>query len=266
MEKVKEIIIKRIPRAGFFGLGAYDKSTESFGCEQSIKDGRYKTGLTPEEAKEFEKKLGLKEGELAPYSSWWGENIEFRFEKTKANTMIIDSPMNELRYKCLIASSKVAKSELEKHKNPNAIFYIVDEEAKAEIETANADIKFEAMEILMRLNPEERRSSLRLFGKKGVDSLSEIVVKNELVKQIDKNPKDFVHILSDKRLKVRMIAEELVDYGIIVKHGHYYKNGDDTIGASTEELIDYLEDLKNQSVFLAMKNRLKKKKTATDSK
>ena len=254
----KEIIIKRIPKALFSGIGAYDKSTQSFGCEISGKDGRYKTGLTLEEEKDFEKRLNLPEGTLRPWSDWWGNNIRFNFQNLKVNRMVIDSPKSELEYKVLLASSKIAKSELERHKSPSAIFYIVDDEIKAEVESASADAKFEAMELLLKLNAEEKRASLRLFGKKGVDKLSELVVKAELIKQMEKDPKGFSSIIGDKRLKVRMVAEELVDYGIINKHGHYYKNGDDTIASSTDELIDYLEDLKNQSVLLAMKNRLDK--------
>lgn len=258
--EVKTIVIKRIPRATFSGIGAYDKSAESFGCEISGKDGRYKTGITIEEEDYFEKELNLPKGTLKSYSAWWGDNISFNFQKTKNNTMIIDSPKSQLEYKVLLATSKVAKSELERHKTPGAIFYIVDEEAKAQAESEVADLRFEATELLMKLNVEERRSALRLFGKKGVDSMSETVVKNELLKQIDKDSKGFTDILSDKRLKVRMLAEEFVDYGIIGKYGPYYKNGDDTIGSSTEELIDYLEDLKNQTILLAMKTRLTKVK------
>lgn len=264
MEEVsfKEIIIKRIPKPGFSGIGAYDKSATSFGCELSGQDGRFKTGLTAVEQARFESDLNLPKGSLSASAenTWWGENISFTFDNNKPNRFIIDSPMSELKYKVLLASSKIAKSELEKHKNPNAKFYIVDNELRAQVETAQADDKFEAMELLMKLNTEERRAALRLFGKKGVDSLSEVVVKAELIKQIDKDSKEFSSILSDKRLKVRMIAEELVDYGIIGKNGHYYKNGDDTIASSTDELIDYLEDLKNQSVLLAMKSRLDKLK------
>ena len=258
--KFKEIIIKRIPRVLFSGIGAYDRSQMTFGCELSGKDGRHKTGLTTEEQKRFEEELNLPKGTLSASAenTWWGDNISFTFDKNKPNRFIIDSPMSELKYKILLASSKVAKSELDKHKNPNAIFYIVDNELKAQVESAQADEKFEAMELLLKLNTQERRAALRLFGKKGVDTLSEVVVKAELLKQIEKDPKEFSSILSDKRLKVRMIAEELVDYGIIGKHGVYYRNGDDTIASSTDEVIDYLEDLKNQSVLLAMKSRLDK--------
>lgn len=264
-EGLKTVIVRMIPKKGFFfskGLLAYEKATETIGCELSSKTGGgYKTGLTPAEEREYEKRLGLKEETLSRHSPWWGENIMFRLEKNKPNIFVIDTPMAELKYKCLLASSKIAKSELDIKTSPNATYYIVDDEFKAQAETEQADYEFEAHELLMKLNAEEKRSALRLFGKKGVASLSENVVKAELLKQIKKDPKLFTSILKDKRLKSRLIAEELVDYGIITRSGHYFRNGDDTIASSTDEVIDYLEDLKNQSVVLAMKSRLAKKKS-----
>src|ERR1700739_5149731 len=119
----KEIIIKRIPGKNMFsGMGAYDKTQTSFGCEISGQDGRYKTGLTRDEQAQFESDLNLPKGALSASAenTWWGENISFTFDNNKPNRFIIDSPMSELRYKILLGSSKVAKSELEKHKNPSA--------------------------------------------------------------------------------------------------------------------------------------------------
>lgn len=259
---MKELVVKRIPKAGFFGIASYDKSTITIGPELSMIDGAVKVKLSKEDQSSYEQRLRLKEGELSPFSTWWGENIEIRLECTKPTKIILDdSAMSELKEKVLRSSSKVASSELERFKNPNAMFYIVDEEAKAKVETEKSDYEFEAYELLMKLSPEEKRASLRLFGKKGVDTLSENVIKNELLKQIKKDPKEFTSILKDKKLKIRLLTEELLDYSIITKNGHYYRNGDDTIASSTDELVDYFEDIKNQSVRLAMESRLKRKKS-----
>jgi hypothetical protein len=263
MEAAKTIIVRMIPRRGFFfnkGLLAYDRATETIGCELSSKDGTYKTGLTPEEEREYETKLNLKQGELNKRSPWWGENIVIRLEKNKPNFIIIDTPMTELKYKVLMNSSKVAKSELDIKKSPNAIFYIVDDEAKAKIETETADYEFEAHELMSKMSPDEKKATLRIFGKKGVASHSETVVKAELLKQLKKDPKAFTAILKDKRLKTRMLTEELIEFGIITRSGHYFRNGDDTIASSTDELLSYLDDIKNQSVKMAMQSRLDKKK------
>ncbi len=256
-----EVVIKRVPRAGYFGLTAYPKSTTTLGCELS-KNG-YKTGLSAEQEEYYEKALGLKKGELSRHSKWWGEvfNIDYaiRLNNTKETRLILDDKVNQLKYYALNASSKVANSEIDK-KEPWVDFYIVDEEAKAKAESQVFDYEWEAMELILKLSPEEKRSSLRLFGKRGVDSLSEAMLKSELTKELKKDPKAFCEILKDKQLKTRMLIEELIEYRVIVRNGNYYKNGDDTIASSTDEAIEYFEDLKNQSVVLALTTRLKKSK------
>lgn len=257
----KEVVIKRVPRAGYFGITAYPKSTTTLGCELG-KNG-FKTGLTPEEEKYYEVELGLKPGELGKHSKWWGDvfNIDYaiRLNNTKETRMILEDKIKQVTYKVLLASSKVANSEIDK-KDPWVDFYIVDEEAKARAESEIFDYEWEAMELLLKLTPEEKRSSLRLFGKAGVDSLSEMMLKSELTKEIKKDPKAFCTTLKDKQLKTRMLIEELLEYRIITKNGTYYKHGEDSIGASTEEALEYFDNLKNQSVVLTMTTRLKKAK------
>lgn len=257
----KEIVIKRVPKPGYFGITSYSKSTTSFGAE--ISKFGYNTGLTPEEEKYYEDKLGLKPNELNSHSDWWSDvfNVQHAIKpfNTKSTTLVINSPLNEIKYKVLLACSKVANSELEKG-NPNAEFYIVDEEAKAKVESEIFDYEMECMELIINLSPEKKRQALRLFGKKGVDTLSESVVKSELHKESKKDPKLFIDTLKDKKLNTKLFMEELLDYRIISRKGNYFMNGEDTIASSTDECVEYLEDVKNQSVVLAMTTRLKKLK------
>lgn len=257
----KEIKIKRIPRAGYFGITAYPKSITSLGAEISKRG--HNTGLTAEEEEYFEEKLKLPKGTLTPHSDWWDNvfNIEHKISlfNTKATTLILDNPLSQLKYKVLTASSKIAKSEIEKN-NPLADFYIEDIEAKAKKENEIFDYKLEAYEALMKLSPDEKRAALRLFGKTGVDTLSESVVKATLAKEIEKDPKLFVDLLTDKKLKTKLLVEELLDYKIITRRGNFFINGDDTIAGSTDECVEFFDDMKNQSTVLALTTRLKKAK------
>lgn len=260
-EGPSEITIKRVNRPGYFGISSYPKSTTTLGAEIS-KTG-YNTGLSEDEEAHYEKALGLKPGELSKHSKWWGEvfNTEHSLKlfNTKGTTLLLDSAVNQIKYKVLLASSKIANSELEKN-NPNCEFYIVDEEAKAKKESEIFDYKYEAFELLMGLSPENKRKALRLFGKKGVDTMSETVIKAELTKELEKDPMMFVSILKDKRLNTKMFIEELLEYRLINREGNYFKHNDDTIANSTEECVEYFDNPKNQSVKLALETRLKKAK------
>ena len=257
----KEVVINRVPRAGYFGITSYAKSVSTL-VAQISKNG-FKTGLTPEEETYYEGKLGLKPGELARHSKWWDEifNVDYaiRLFNSKKNTMILDNPLNQIKYKVLLSSTRVANSEIEKN-NPEVEFYIVDEEAKAKRENETFDYEWEAMELIMKLTPEEKRSSLRLFGIKGVDSFSELVVKAQLSKKLKEDPKLFVDTLKDKRLKTRMFVEELLEYRLLKKQGNTYIHGEDTIASGSDEAIEFFDSLKNQSVKLALETRLKKLK------
>lgn len=257
----KEIVIKRIPRPGYFGITSYPKSTTTLGA-QITKYG-FATGLTEEEEKYYEQKLGLKPGELNRHSKWWDEvfNVYHVLKpfNTKPTTLVLDNDINQIKYKVALASDKIANSEIEKN-NPNAEFYIVDEEAKAKKESEIFDYEMECMELILSLSPDEKRQALRLFGKKGVDTLSESMVKSELHKESKKDPKSFIDTLKDKRLKTRMFIEELLDYRILMRKGNYFMIGEDTIAGSTDECIAYFDDIKNQSIILTLQNKLKKLK------
>lgn len=256
----KTIKVKRIQKTGFFGLVSYPKSGTTICCEIS-KTG-FKTGLTSNEEIHFEKELGLKPGELGKHSKWWGEifNIEYpiRLNNTKTNEIILDNPINILKYKVLLASSKIANSEIEK--NPNCEFFIADEEARAEKEVETFNFKFEAFKLILGLSPEDKRGSLRLFGKSGIDTMSETMMNSQLGSEMEKDPKKFIDTLTDKSLKTKMLIEELLEKSLLKRKGNYYLHGDDTIANSTEECVDFFDNPKNSSVRLILVNRLKKDK------
>jgi hypothetical protein len=257
----KEVIVKRVSRPGYFGISSYPKSTTTLGAE--ITKNGFNTGLTADDEKYYEEALGLKPGELSRHSKWWTDvfNVEhgLKLFNTKSTTLVLDNPLNQIKYKVLNASSKVATSEIEKG-NPNVEFYIVDEEAKALKESEQFDYEMESYELIFKLSPEKKRQALRLFGKTGVDSLSESMVKAELIKESKKDAKMFISILSNKKLETRLLVEELLDYRILTRKGNYFMNGDDVIANSTDEAVEYFEDLKNQSVVLALQTKLKKLK------
>jgi hypothetical protein len=259
-EDYKTIKIKKIQKAGFFGLTAFPKSVTTLCCEIS-KTG-YKTGLSSDEEKHYEAELSLKPGELGKHSKWWGDvfNVEhtIRLNNTKSNELILDNPINQLKYKVLLSSSKVANTEIEK--TPNCEFYIVDDEARAEKEVEVFNFKFEAFKLIMGLSPEDKRGALRLFGKSGIDTMSETMLNSQLGSEMEKDPKKFIDILTDKSLKTKMLIQELVEKNLLKRKGNYYIHGDDTIANSTEECVDFFDNPKNQSVRLTLVSRLKKEK------
>lgn len=256
-QAVKTIQIKNAGKIGFFGISSYPRSVETIGCEL----GDRSKILTKDEQAYFEKALDLKEGTLAPHSKWWDDvfNVEFalRLRKDKTNTLVLDTPLNELRYKVAMYSSKIANSETERLK-PGISFYIDDVEARAKKELESFNYKFEGMKLILSMSLEEKRSNLRLFGKKDIDTMTENSLGASLAQELEKNPKNFFEVLNDRDLKTKAFIAELLEKKVLTRKGNDYIYGEDTIAGSTEECILYLNDPKNANVKLILGTRLKK--------
>ena len=259
MTETNTIVIKPIGKIKFSGLSSYSKATWVLSTE--LDASGYKTGLTKEEETYYEELLGLPKGKLGRSSDWWG-SLAIRLNMTKATEFPQEDLMNQIKYKVMLASSKVADSVMEKNKFPTAEFVIVDEEAVAKLEGINIDYEIEAYEEFLKTTSEEKRGMLKLFGKRGFDKSTDSLVKSTLGKILKENPKGFLDVIKDKKIKTRVFIEELLEAGIIKKKGNYFTNGDDPIGNSTDEVVLFFEDLKNQSVKMALTGKLKDYKKA----
>lgn len=264
--KQRQIVIKPINRPQFSGINAHARTVLAIDGAQLDKTGSYKTGLTVEEEAEYEVALNLPKGTLnKKNAAFWG-NLPVRLFKDKTTYFDIVSPMDELKFKSLIARSTIANNELEKNKNPFAEFYIEDAEAKAKVEEIAINFQFEAIEAFSHMTTDERKGYLKLYGKKGVDSLTDIIVKTELYKELMANPKKFLDLINDPDIKLRISIEEMLEAGSLKKKGNYYTFENETLGTSIESVIAYFKDIKNQSLKISIENEVKKTKDKKDKK
>lgn len=256
----KTVKIKHAGKAGYFGIKSFSKAVETLGAELT-KNGR--NFLSENERLYFEKELNLKEGELKPHSKWWDEvfNVEYplRLVKSKTNELVLDSAISQLKYKVALASSKIANSEIEKNR-PGVSFYIDDVEAKAKKELETINFEFEGMNMIIKCSPEEKRGALRLFGKTGLDTMSENILSSQLYQELKKDPKNFFTIMTDKDLKTKMFIKELEEFHLIKRKGNTYMYGEDTIGLATEECVEWFNDIKNEPIRLILSTKLKRSK------
>ena len=257
LDSIKTIVIRPVTRLKFSGVSAYTRTTTKISTEINGETGLYKTGLTAKEAKDFEEALALPKGSLGPKSPWWGD-IVIRLNNDKATYFSFSGVLDEIKYRVLVQSSKIANSELDIYNSPNVGFYIDDPEEKAKVESMSIDYELDAIEEFQKASVETKRSLLRLFGKKGLDDISETMLKAELYKKMKANPKMFVQYVKDPAMKVRALLEEAIEKRVLSKKGVYFYNGEDLIGSSTDEVIGYLSDIKNQTVKLAIENRVRK--------
>lgn len=259
--KQRQIVIKPIVRPQFSGIAAHAGTSVVFqGAQIDANSGTYKTGLTVAEETEFEKALNLTPGTLNKRNAeFWG-NLPIRLNKDKTTYIEIVSVLDELKYRTLLERSTVANSDLEKLKNPQAQFYIEDVEAKAKVEELIIDAKFDAFEKFNNLTTDEKKGYLRLYGKRGVDNLSDKIIKTELYKEIDKDPKKFLTLANDADITLRISIEEMLESGRVKKKGNYYSFENEILGSTIDSVIAYFKDIKNQSMKIAVENEVKQAK------
>lgn len=262
---MKTVIIKPVHVSKFSGISGHRNTKTTIGAEYRM-DGSYKTGLSKEDEAKYEKELGLKPGELSNRSTWWGDNIAIRLNNDKPTFLYVDGPMNELKYKVLLESTKVANDETEIGKFPTIGFVIHDEEAKAAKESEIVDTKTDAYELLATLSNEDRRGLLKVISsqsktnRRGINELSDKVVKTYLAKELESDPKNFIKTAKDPILKAKIFVADLLEADLIRRTGNFFRNGEDIIANSSEEVVDYFMNPKNESIRLALESKLKKSK------
>lgn len=254
---VKELVLKPVVKVKFSGVSSYSKTQTVFcGAELDL-NGLYKTGLTKEQEKHYEGVLNLPAGTLGKKSPFWGD-LEIRINNDKPTRFALSGYMDEIKEAVIRAHSKIANSELHLAANPTALFYIDDAEEKAKLEAGKMDAELDALDQFTTLKIEDKRAALRLYGKKGIDNMSETMVKAELYKEVKNDPMRFLRIIGDpKTMKAKALLEELVEKRVVNKKGAYYYNNEDMIGSSTEEAVAYLMDIKNQQIKIALEKRVK---------
>lgn len=259
--KNKQIVIKPINKPQFSGIAAHANTTVVLqGAQIDATSGIYKTGLTVDEEAEFEKELNLPKGTLNKRNTeFWG-NLPIRLNKDKATYFDVVSVIDELKYRTLLERTTIANNELEKSKNPSAQFYIEDAEAKAKVEELIIDAQFEAFELFNNMTTDEKKGYLRLYGKRGVDNLSDKIIKTQLYNEINKDPKKFIAFSKDADIALRISIEDMLESGKLKKKGNYYSFENEIIGSTIDSVVAYFKDVKNQSIKIAIENDVKQSK------
>jgi hypothetical protein len=263
-EQLKQYVIRPIIRNKFSGQSYYNKTLTVIMGAQLSQNGLYKTGLSLADQEHYEKELNLPKGTLsARNGEFWGD-MEVRLRNDKLTIFNIVNAYDELKFRMLQQHDWIANTEHDVQGNSTARFYIYDPEAASKIEDAKMEFEFAAIEAFSNATVEERKGLLRIYGKKGVDLMSETMVKTELYKQVKLDPKEFIRLATAKDTPVRALIEALIEKSILKKKGTYFYNGEDLLGSSTDEVVSYLSDLKNQAVKLALEGKLKPKKVKAE--
>lgn len=244
--KERTIIIKPISRNKFSGHSSYKGTGISFEGAQLSKAGLYKTGLSKEEEVLFCEELGLPKGTLSKNNDvFWGSVLNIRIPQDKVYRFNVFTLMDEIRLRVLLNNDQIAENELKKTSITN--FYVDDAQAKANVEEVENNDLMEATDKLRTLTTDEKRGYLKLYGKSGLDSVSESIVNTTLFKEVTKAPSKFIKLFDNPDVKIRIEIEEMIQAKTLKKSGNYYSFQNEVLGTSIESVIAYFKDIRNQS-------------------
>ena len=249
-----EVIVRMTKVNPWTGLIKWSNCFDYLGSYWTRSGARY-TGLTKEQARDLEQRLGYQEGQLDSNSTFWDT---FAIKIGKRDLIInTDKPEGELQYLFLKKHKRVADGV--KNINPSTDYVLVDKDVEATEANKVNKVKREAYREFDKMNLEEMRKCLRLFGTKA-DSLSNELVEAKLNECIEKDPAKFIRIwVKNPDKEINFIIEEALSKNIIRKNRASYYYGTDLIGNGIEDVIAYLKDKKNQELYLTIVNDIKSK-------
>jgi len=95
-----------------------------------------------------------------------------------------------------------------------AIFELVDEEAKAEKESRTRNIRREALNAAADMSAEDVKTYAAAMGKDDTKAVS--VLRNELEEMADTNPQDFLNLINNKQAVVTATVNRAIKKGVIL--------------------------------------------------
>lgn len=249
-----EVIVRTTKVNPWTGIIKWSNCFDYVGSYWTRSGSRY-TGLTREQARELEDKLGKNEGDLDGDNEFWDT---FAIKIGNRDLIIdTDKPIGQLQYLFLKNHKRVADG-LNKV-TPSTDYVLIDKNAEAtEINKVNK-VKRDAYRALDKMSLEDMRKCLRLLGYKA-DTMTNELVEARISESIEKDPAKFIRIwVENPNKEINFVIEEALSKNILRKNRATYYFGTDVIGNGIEDVIAFLKDKKNQDIYLAIMSEIKSK-------
>lgn len=219
--------------------------------------------LTKEEKEWFENESGMKFGEkgLSVYGDFWKKFVVYLGKKVE--TLDKSNPEDYLRYKLLLTIKDEIAPDLSyvvpRFKKQTYKYVLVDVDQERDLDVESAELEEKAWEEFGALKTSRVKmiNFLRLYGRKPSSDAKDNFLISEIRKIVKDNPEEFVNIVTDPGYEMKIFIKNAVrENAIIMRHGKYFLKGGDKIGDNLLDTVDYLKDLNNQDIYLAIKAEL----------
>lgn len=244
-----------------------DPSYKSFALADSSLSAHRKgnvmmTGLSEDDRKYFEYRLGLPKGTLLPtnFNFWGKQRITF---KKKGKVLHIDSNDEDLlNYKWLVVHKLVATSRAELKSDPSKVFLITSDEIDSKENNSKFDKITEAVLASSKMTLDAKINFLNIFksGKFKVNRNATSEYINSIISKIVlQETEEFLLLTKDKDYEYRVLLLKLIEEDVIVKRNNSYflKGEDDAFANSTAEVVAFLSNPKNNAIIVSLKAKIK---------
>lgn len=247
------------------------KGKESFAQPKNVEvlyehsTGRYATGLTPEEANEYGKILGVDLSDRfdpnGPHPYWSTKPATIRLPN---HTVIFDTskPADFVKVKNLKASKLVANSlkEWEDGKWPEASHVIFDESEEVNMKATKVALKDECILMKMKMSDEDKANMVQILSMKTIKGRSPDFIAVEIDAVIEEKPTEFLKYakMGREEVYIRAAVLECIHKNILTKEsGAIYYMGE-LIAYDYEEAIGWFKSPQNNKMKVAILEKLTK--------
>lgn len=225
--------------------------------------GKYATGLTPEEAEKYGKKMGV---DLTddfvpdePHPYWSTKKGEIKLGN---QTTIFDTakPSDFVKVKNMKASKFIANSMKEYNEGlwPDAEYVIYSEQEQVEIKASKIQKRNKCVKMLSSLTIDSQRDIAQILSKKSFKNLTQDFLDVEIDNLINEDPDEFMRIanMDKKEAYIRAAILEAEHRNVLQKEGMSYFYMGDKLSNDYEELVAYFLDPQNQKIKVAMLEKI----------
>lgn len=247
------------------------KGKEAFGQPKTIEvlfsnvTGKYDTGLSEEEAKEYGKRMGADLTDtfnpMEPHP-FWSSKASWVVLPNQTTVFNTDKDRDFVKVANLKASKFVANSlkEYNEGKFPDATHVIFSEEEEMESKAAKFELRQQASAKLIDYSLEARATIIQVIENKNVKGRSQSFVNGVLSEIVENKPEELLRVMSmDKEETVtRANVLELLQKGVLRKVGGTIQYMGEKLAVDYEDMVKYMKNPDNSVMKVRLLEQLTK--------
>ena len=246
--------------------GFLSKAVRKF-CTPLMRNGSIANILSNDEKEYLESITGLN---LSVYGDFWN-TFRVALHKEDANNRLdLSNPMDYISYKILQSLKNEISSDWSSRNNKQTYQFAICRENEEMLESKGKyDSKKEAFKLYGKIedSKEQLLGVLKLLTNKNLSKDSKLDwLQHEVEKVVDKEPQKFLNVVKDKSLFTKILINEAIEKGIVVKKANKYSTVDGLELCEAGEVptfdnaVRYLDELRNQEVRTIIEAKLEKAK------